>query len=138
MRSWFPFERIVLKVRTSNRVERVWKIFDKNKKDQTKKMSQTTDQTLPRIQIQPDWNETLSEKQVGSKFWVNMLYKNSSDNVYGFLKLDSGKKLVKEGLPDSIEIANVVATKSLSLKLNDQTFKYLSCGNEYPSKHAVS
>lgn len=100
----------------------------------------TEDQTLPRIQVQPDWNEILSEKQVGSKFWVNMLYQNSSENVYGFLKLDSLKKLVKEGLPDSVEIANVLATKSLSLKYKDNTYKYVSAGIVHPTimnKHAV-
>ncbi|EFC49558.1 predicted protein [Naegleria gruberi] len=69
-----------------------------------------------------------------------MLYQNSSENVYGFLKLDSLKKLVKEGLPDSVEIANVLATKSLSLKYKDNTYKYVSAGIVHPTimnKHAV-
>ncbi|KAG2393394.1 hypothetical protein C9374_006925 [Naegleria lovaniensis] len=88
----------------------------------------------PRLQIQPDWQATVSDKQIGSKLWLNILYPASSgkENTFGFLKYDATKQLVKDCLPESLEIVNV-GIKSLSLKFEGQSFKFVAPSTVYSS-----
>jgi len=89
---------------------------------------------MSRIQLQPDWGEGLSDKQAG-KVWVNILYPAESNmqNVYGFIKYNHAKQLVKEGLPEQLEIGNVVGTTSISFKFNNRNYKFYSASSTYSS-----
>ncbi|KAL9655510.1 hypothetical protein ABK040_002177 [Willaertia magna] len=90
-------------------------------------LNASSSSSLLSVRIQPDWNSSIGGGGNAVKFWVNVTTSENS-KFYGNLKFDFSKKeLVKEDLPDKLTIQNVIGSKSLVLKWNNEKeFKFIS------------